>query len=87
VGLQVEQWHVVSPLDQQLVNLWAIVDAHRREDPDFKVRSGTPAADLQKFFWIGFHPLRHHGRRLMYILFKDCSHTGFAQKLAAIPIQ
>ena len=36
-GLQVEQWHVVSPLDQQLVNLWAIVDAHRKEDPDFKV--------------------------------------------------
>lgn len=29
---------MVSPLDQQLVNLWAIVDAHRREDPDFKVR-------------------------------------------------
>lgn len=43
--MQVEQWHVVSPLEQQLVNLWAIVDAHRREDPDFKVGRWThPAA-------------------------------------------
>lgn len=28
-----------SPPEQQLINMWAIIDAHRREDPDFKVRA------------------------------------------------
>lgn len=36
---QVEQWHVACPMEAQLVNLWAIIDAHRREDPDYKVRT------------------------------------------------
>jgi hypothetical protein len=64
----VEQWHVVSPLDQQLVNLWAIVDAHRREDPDFKVRRWTPPAAYLPWFGVTWHPLLwHHGCELLRI--------------------
>ena len=28
---------MVSSVDDHLVNLWAIIDAHKREEPDFKV--------------------------------------------------
>lgn len=38
--MQVDQWSVVSPVEEHIVNLWAIVDAHKREDPDYKVRGG-----------------------------------------------
>jgi len=34
--LQVDQWSVVSSVDDHLVNLWAIIDAHKREEPDYK---------------------------------------------------
>jgi len=27
---------VVSSVDDHLVNLWAIIDAHKREEPDYK---------------------------------------------------
>lgn len=51
VRVQVEQWHVVCPLEQQLVNLWAIVDAHRREDPDYKVHLlARPAGSISVVF-------------------------------------
>lgn len=36
--VQVDQWSVVSPVEEHIVNLWAIVDAHKREDADYKVR-------------------------------------------------
>ena len=39
---QVDQWSVVSPVEEHMVNLWAIVDAHKREDSDYKVRQLYP---------------------------------------------
>ena len=38
---QVDQWSVVSSVDDHLVNLWAIIDAHKREEPDYKARNAT----------------------------------------------
>ena len=32
---------MVSPVEEHMVNLWAIVDAHKREDPDWKVLRHT----------------------------------------------
>ncbi len=40
-----------SPPEQQLINMWAIIDAHRREDPDFKVRASGRVSGAIVLFW------------------------------------